>query len=216
MRGPPRASAARWSRTSRSDRRRVFAPRQPERLVRGAASIGTRGYLAGPPHPIPDERAQAATVDAGIPRWAATGCAAPSGSISAHPPALHFSFCGGFAPTPPRRDGSAAGTQPRGRSGSSSRREGREPDCPRWPRRGRGTPHPRPLPQGERGPEPARREPEARCAPFRRRFAKVSSERGGRRGQMGGRAVEALAAGELRLAALGEGADALAGVLGQE
>ena len=36
------------------DRRRVFAPRQPERRVRGAASIGTRGYLAGrarPTHP---------------------------------------------------------------------------------------------------------------------------------------------------------------------
>ena len=53
------------------------------------------------PHtPIPDEHAQAVSVDAGIPRRAAL----------AHPPALGFLSCGGAAPTPPA--GSAARPQP--------------------------------------------------------------------------------------------------------
>ena len=52
MRGAPRASAARWSRTPRSDRRRENAPRLPERLPRGSASIGTQDTSHGPrPHP---------------------------------------------------------------------------------------------------------------------------------------------------------------------
>ena len=55
MRGAPRASAARWSRTPRSDRRRVLAPRLPERLPRGSASIGTQDTSQGPHTPIPEE-----------------------------------------------------------------------------------------------------------------------------------------------------------------
>ena len=92
MRGPPRASAARWSGTPRSDRRRVFVPRPPERLQRGAVSLGTRGYLAGPLTP-PSRRSVRTVVSwtREIPRRAAP----------AHPPALGCSFCGGGAPTPP-------------------------------------------------------------------------------------------------------------------
>ena len=55
VRGAPRASAARWSRTPRSDRRRVLAPRLPERLPRGSASIGTQDTSQGPHTPIPEE-----------------------------------------------------------------------------------------------------------------------------------------------------------------
>ena len=124
VRGPPRASAARWSLKPRSDRRRESAPRQPERLLRGTVSIGTRGYLAGPPRPRPNGGASLASL------------AAPCSS--------------------PRRE----------RTG-----------LPSMAALGRGAPHPGPLPQGERGPEPACLVHEARCAPFRRRFAKVSRGR---------------------------------------
>ena len=55
VRGAPRASAARWSRTPRSDRRRENAPRLPERLPRGSASIGTQDTSQGPHTPIPEE-----------------------------------------------------------------------------------------------------------------------------------------------------------------
>ena len=85
VRGPPRASAARWSRPPRSDRRHHNAPLQPERLLRGAASIGTRGCLAGPPHPRPNDGASLAIPrcssrrgEAGLPSLAAPRRGAPS------------------------------------------------------------------------------------------------------------------------------------------
>ena len=115
VRGPPRASAARWSRKPRSDRWRHNAPRPPERLLRGTASIGTRGYLAGPPTPIPEEHAQAASVDAGIPRRAAP----------AHPPAPDSSFMWGAVSIATRGD-LAGPPRPRPNDGGVSR----IPRCP--------------------------------------------------------------------------------------
>ena len=175
VRGPPRASAARWSRTPRSDRRREHAPRQRERLLRGAVSIGTRGYLAGPPH-HPSRRSTRTVVSwtRGIPRRAAP----------AHPPAPDSSCMWGLFRS--RREETSQGPHAPDRTTarlspalaapcSSSRREGT--GLPSIAALGRGAPHPRPLPRGERAPEPARLVPEARCAPFRGRFAKVSSGR---------------------------------------
>ena len=121
VRGPPRPSAARSSRTPRSDRRREHAPRQRERLLRGAVSIGREDTSQGPHAP---DRTMAR-----LSRSLAAPC-------------------------------------------SSSRREGTGP--PSMAALGRGAPHPRPLPREEREPEPARLVPDARCAPFRRRFANVS------------------------------------------
>ena len=78
------------------------------------------------PHtPIPDERAQGAPADAGIPRRAAL----------AHPPTLGFSFCGGKAPTPP--SGPAAATQPEGKRVSPV---GASPPRPRPDRQPRHSP----------------------------------------------------------------------------
>ena len=54
--GSPRASAARWSRTPRSDRRPFRAA--TARASAAGASIGTRGYLQGPRAPIPEEHAR--------------------------------------------------------------------------------------------------------------------------------------------------------------
>ena len=132
MRGPPHASAARWSRTPRSDRRRHNAPRQPERLLRGAASIGTRGCLAGPPTPPSRRNTRRLLL---LTRGHPAGPLRPT-----HPPRILLS-CGGCfdrtrgylaaPPRPPPNDGaSLASLLP------APPRVAREPDCPRWPRWG--------------------------------------------------------------------------------
>ena len=169
---------------------------------------GTRGYLAGPSHPHPG-RARCARF--------------------APPTRPSFFFLVGAWGPHAHRIGSR-NRESEGGSGSSSRREPREPDCPRWPRWGCGGRSP-PSPRGRGG----RRKPRGRCRPGGGVGAKPPHERKirgwvggperraaharpgwGRGGRSPPQGAFASAAGELRLAALREGADALAGVLGQE
>ena len=140
----------------------------------------------------------------GRPRWLRSGCRSGGGRGGAAPTGKKSEggWVGQSGPAGyPRvnrsslrvlvRDGGVGGAAPRRRhaiglgapSPSHSPARGEGAGLPSMAALGRGAPHPRPLPRGEREPEPARLVSEARCAPFRRRFARVSSGRGSRKGR---------------------------------